>query len=106
MRRRNRLSVGESFPLLEKHGIQLRDYIVLSALAMSSDLTQIELGKLLGLLLGTGDRVPVETSPQDRIWGIGLAADDERATSPERWPGLNLLGFALMEVRHRLRCET
>ena len=52
---------------------------------------------------GTGGRVLVEASPRDRIWGIGLAAGDEQALSPERWPGLNLLGFALMEVRHQLR---
>jgi predicted NAD-dependent protein-ADP-ribosyltransferase YbiA (DUF1768 family) len=31
-----------------------------------------------------------------------LAADDDRAASLENWPGLNLLGFALMEVRHQL----
>lgn len=54
-------------------------------------------------LLGTGERVLVEASPVDSIWGIGLAADDERATDPAQWPGLNLLGFALMEVRERLR---
>jgi ribA/ribD-fused uncharacterized protein len=59
--------------------------------------------ELRDFLAGTGSRVLVEASPRDRIWGIGLAADDERAESPERWPGLNLLGFALMEVRHRLR---
>jgi ribA/ribD-fused uncharacterized protein len=53
-------------------------------------------------LLGTGDRVLVEASPVDRIWGIGLAADDERAGDPELWRGLNLLGFALMETRSRL----
>ena len=53
-------------------------------------------------LAGTGSRVLVEASPRDRIWGIGLAAGDEQALSPERWPGLNLLGFALMEVRHQL----
>lgn len=52
-------------------------------------------------LLDTGDRVLVEASPVDRIWGIGLTADDERATQPQRWNGLNLLGFALMEVRER-----
>ena len=54
-------------------------------------------------LLGTGDRVLVEASPVDRIWGIGLSADDPRAEDPEQWRGLNLLGFALMEVRRLLR---
>ena len=54
-------------------------------------------------LLGTGNKVLVEASPVDRIWGIGLAADDERAMNPEGWRGLNLLGFALMEVRERIR---
>ncbi|MFD4140544.1 MULTISPECIES: NADAR family protein [unclassified Streptomyces] len=54
-------------------------------------------------LLGTGDRVLVEASPVDLIWGIGLAADDERAEDPTRWRGLNLLGFALMEAREELR---
>ncbi|MEE1756905.1 NADAR family protein [Streptomyces sp. SP18CS02] len=54
-------------------------------------------------LLATGDRVLVEASPVDRIWGIGLAADDERAHDPTRWRGLNLLGFALMEARDQLR---
>ncbi|MFD5397813.1 NADAR family protein [Streptomyces sp. NPDC127097] len=54
-------------------------------------------------LLGTNSRVLVEASPVDRIWGIGLAADDERAADPARWRGLNLLGFALMAARQRLR---
>lgn len=58
--------------------------------------------ELAQFLLGTAGRVLVEASPRDRIWGIGLAAGDDRAASPETWQGLNLLGFALMEVRHRL----
>lgn len=53
-------------------------------------------------LARTGDRVLVEASPVDSIWGIGLAADHADAGRPDRWPGLNLLGFALMEVRSRL----
>ncbi|MEU8583573.1 NADAR family protein [Streptomyces abikoensis] len=57
-------------------------------------------------LLGTGGRVLVEASPLDRVWGIGLAADDERAGDPARWDGLNLLGFALMEARQRLAAGT
>ncbi|MBW7981758.1 NADAR family protein [Enterobacillus tribolii] len=58
-----------------------------------------ELGEFL---LATGKRVLVEASPVDRIWGIGLAADDVRAENPRLWNGLNLLGFALMQVRERL----
>ncbi|MEK2471412.1 NADAR family protein [Streptomyces noursei] len=58
--------------------------------------------ELREFLLGTGSRVLVEASPVDRIWGIGLAADDDRAANPARWRGLNLLGFALMEARQQL----
>ncbi|MCT9009720.1 NADAR family protein [Streptomyces sp. NPDC054766] len=58
---------------------------------------------LRGFLLGTGGRVLVEASPMDRVWGIGLAANDDGAFDPRRWPGENLLGFALMEARERLR---
>jgi ribA/ribD-fused uncharacterized protein len=57
-------------------------------------------------LLGTGQRVLVEASPVDSIWGIGLAADDPLASQPASWPGLNLLGFALMEVRAVLDGQT
>ncbi|MFF3486422.1 NADAR family protein [Streptomyces sp. NPDC002701] len=58
---------------------------------------------LRGFLLGTGERVLVEASPVDRVWGIGLAADDERASDPATWLGPNLLGFALMQARTDLR---
>ncbi|MFF0649307.1 NADAR family protein [Streptomyces tendae] len=60
---------------------------------------------LRAFLLGTGGRVLVEASPVDRVWGIGLAADDEAAQDPERWRGPNLLGFALMAARERLRAS-
>lgn len=61
--------------------------------------------ELKAFLLGTGDRVLVEASPLDRVWGIGLAANDERASKPDRWLGLNLLGLALMDAREILRKE-
>ncbi|WP_329104933.1 NADAR family protein [Micromonospora sp. NBC_01699] len=56
-------------------------------------------------LVGTGGRVLVEASPVDPIWGIGLAGTDPLAADPDRWPGLNLLGFALMSARAQLAAE-
>ncbi len=56
-------------------------------------------------LLQTGDRVLVEVSPVDRIWGIGMARDDENIYNPNLWRGENLLGFALMKAREILRAE-
>ena len=54
-------------------------------------------------LLATSNRVLVEVSPFDRIWGIGLTKDAPNVEDPTIWKGLNLLGFALMEVRDMLQ---
>lgn len=59
--------------------------------------------ELKSFLLNTQNRILVEASPVDSIWGIGLASDDPSANDPEKWLGLNLLGFALMEVRDELK---
>lgn len=56
-------------------------------------------------LLESGERVIAEASASDRVWGIGLRADDPAATRPGAWRGENLLGKALMEVRRRLAGE-
>ena len=66
----------------EKHGIQLRDYIVLSALDKTPNLTQIELGKALGL-----DKTTL-MSQLDRLERLGLVARrgdprDRRRRIPE-----------------------
>lgn len=61
--------------------------------------------ELRAFLVATKKRVLVEASPKDRIWGIGLSADDERARNPLQWNGLNLLGFALMRARGKLLAE-
>ncbi|MCO6007654.1 NADAR family protein [Actinoallomurus purpureus] len=57
---------------------------------------------LRDFLLATGDRVLVEASPYDTVWGIGLSASQPEARHPAQWRGLNLLGFALMDVRGSL----
>ncbi len=59
--------------------------------------------KLCDYLLKTSNRVLVEASPKDHIWGIGLSQDDPKIENPNLWNGLNLLGFALMEVRQQLK---
>lgn len=58
---------------------------------------------LRAFILGTGNIVLVEASPDDRIWGIGLKSDNPEAQHPATWQGQNLLGFALMEVRETLK---
>ncbi|MCT4614633.1 MAG: NADAR family protein [Marinifilaceae bacterium] len=55
-----------------------------------------ELGKYLQ---STANKPIVEASPVDKIWGVGLAKDNKNITDVKLWKGLNLLGFALMEVR-------
>lgn len=59
--------------------------------------------KLGSLLLDTGDKILIEASPLDKIWGVGLAEDSKCITKPSMWNGQNLLGFCLMEVRNKLK---
>lgn len=55
----------------------------------------------------TGDRIMVEASPTDAIWGVGLSVEDAVKHAENSsflgasltWPGRNLLGKALMTVR-------
>ena len=58
--------------------------------------------ELKKILLETGDRIIVEASPYDRIWGVGLGENDGDLYTGN-WRGQNLLGKALMEVRDKLR---
>lgn len=54
---------------------------------------------LRSVLLASNPTILVEASPWDRIWGVGLKADDPGIADPDRWRGLNLLGVTLMKVR-------
>lgn len=60
---------------------------------------------LRAYLLSTGEKVLVEASPVDPVWGVSLAEGDPRLQRPQEWRGLNLLGFALMKARAILRAE-
>jgi ribA/ribD-fused uncharacterized protein len=55
--------------------------------------------ELYAFLVTTGTRVLVEASPFDHVWGIGMGPANPAVAHPSAWRGLNLLGFALMEVR-------
>ncbi len=67
------------------------------------NLAKFQQNELLGaFLLSTQYRILVEASPVDPIWGIGMAQDHKDVMNPKEWLGLNLLGFALMEVRDEL----
>ncbi|EAC4530264.1 NADAR family protein [Listeria monocytogenes] len=58
--------------------------------------------ELKKFLMQTKNRILVEASPVDKIWGIGMATDNKNVENPLYWKGLNLLGFALMAVRDEL----
>ena len=55
--------------------------------------------ELRDFIISTGDKILVEASPYDKIWGIGMEESSPEVILPERWKGQNLLGFALMKVR-------
>ena len=59
--------------------------------------------KLLLLLLDTGDRLFVEASPNDKVWGIGMRETDQGVEDESNWKGENLLGKALTETRDFIR---
>ena len=54
-------------------------------------------------LLQTDNRILVEASPVDTIWGIGLSADSKDIDNIYAWRGQNLLGFILMATRDFLK---
>jgi ribA/ribD-fused uncharacterized protein len=59
--------------------------------------------KLQSFLLNTGNKVLVEASPVDIVWGIGLSKDEPAIENPQTWKGENLLGFAIMQARDIIR---
>lgn len=56
-------------------------------------------------LLATDSKILVHASPEDVIWGIGMAADECIACGEDemKWRGENLLGVALTHIRDEMR---
>ncbi|XP_063414820.1 uncharacterized protein LOC134696787 isoform X2 [Mytilus trossulus] len=58
--------------------------------------------ELKAIIVKTHPKTIVETSPHDKIWGIGLHKNDPLAWDRSTWKGLNLLGQALTKVRDEI----
>lgn len=56
-------------------------------------------------LLATGTAILAEASPRDKIWGIGKTARTAAEVDPSEWPGKNLLGKILMELREEFAAD-
>ena len=50
-------------------------------------------------LMSTSGKLLAEASPRDKIWGIGLDAATAQRIDCADWPGQNLLGEILVDVR-------
>jgi ribA/ribD-fused uncharacterized protein len=57
---------------------------------------------ILTKLRETGTRPIGEADPRSKYWGIGTSSDTSKAKDPARWPGKNVLGKILMELRKEL----
>lgn len=54
-------------------------------------------------LLSTEDKIIVEASPYDKIWGIGMSENDPDRFDQSKWKGENLLGKCIMAARKEIR---
>ena len=58
--------------------------------------------KLQEKLISTQDKILAEASKNDKVWGIGLALNDQNAFLKDKWQGRNQLGNLLMTVRDEI----
>lgn len=58
------------------------------------------------LMRDCGDKF-VESSPIDKVWGIGIRMEDiqEKHCDPKTWKGQNLLGESITKVKQSLTCK-
>ena len=91
-------------PFLSQREDQARWDGAVCAIALAVVTQKFQSDPRLGaVLLRTGTCVLAEMTSRDCCWGTGVdigGADEHR---PERWPGTNILGWALMRARDGLR---
>jgi ribA/ribD-fused uncharacterized protein len=57
---------------------------------------------LLKKLDSTGTKTIAEANPRDKYWSIGTSAETSKAKDPAKWPGENMMGKLLEDVRERM----
>ena len=53
--------------------------------------------------MNTKNKILVEASPYDLIWGIGMSEDDKDILDEKKWKGQNLMGKAIMKAREFIK---
>lgn len=54
-------------------------------------------------LADTAGKPIAEANPRDKYWGVGTSSDTSKAKDPSKWPGKNVLGKILEEIRSELK---
>jgi ribA/ribD-fused uncharacterized protein len=80
----------------DKKWSKLRDYYMYLAVKAKFESSN----ELMLKLMNTGDKILVEASLTDKLWGIGIDENDDTILDENNWQGLNLLGIVLMKVRN------
>ena len=58
--------------------------------------------RLYDMLLNTYPAQIAEANPYDEWWGCGLDEKSAKATAVNKWPGMNVLGIVLTDLRDHL----
>ncbi len=85
----------------ESHWVGVRQIIIYEGLLAKF----LQNKDLADKLVSTDDAILAECAVKDRIWGIGLSMTDPDRLDRSLWQGQNLLGYALMMVRERIKNE-
>ena len=59
--------------------------------------------KLAKKLVKTGKKILCEGTATDKVYANGLTRYDKNRFNPKKWPGQNILGYALMDLRDYLK---